>query len=69
MFDAIAPINNESKFFAWGSPCMQYVDDSGETSQINIFPYYFIQFDLNSEGEWKNEYNKWKLKFCENKKQ
>lgn len=58
-FDAIIVNDDDSKIFAWHSPCMSEIQNNKST-QENNFPYYFIPFDLSSEETWKNEYDKWK---------
>jgi len=61
-FDAIALNGDESKIYAWHSPCMEE-EHKGKSTQENSFPYYFIPFDLSSEKTWKKEYKKWKIKY------
>lgn len=64
-FEAVFVDNDESKFYAWYSPSMaQRLNPySYETTQENIFPYYFIPFDLSSENKWKPIYEMWKCRY------
>lgn len=62
-FEAVMVDNDNSKFYAWFSPCMaQRLNlESYNTTQQNTFAYYFIPFDLSSEETWRPMYEQWKI--------